>query len=96
MQLTEAQRSEALAILRRRMPGAAYIVFGSRAKGGAREYSDLDLAVKGTERIGNLEMFHLREDFSESALPFRVDLVDYRAASEDFRRALDETGAELR
>ena len=37
----------------------------------------------------------LREDFSESDLPFRVDLVDYRAISDDFRRVLDETGAGL-
>ena len=95
MQLTEKQRADVLEILRRRLPEAEYIVFGSRVKGNAREYSDLDLAVKDAARIPDVRMFHLREDFSESDLPFRVDLVDYRAVGDDFRRVLDETGAGL-
>lgn len=96
MQLTEAQRAEVLAIVHRRLPGADCVVFGSRAKGRAREYSDLDLAVRAAAPVGDLDMFHLREDFSESALPFRVDLVDYRAIAPDFRRIVDATGGALR
>lgn len=95
MQLTKKQRAKTLDILRRRLPGAEWIVFGSRAKGRARAYSDLDLAVKDAARIPAAKMFHLREDFSESDLPFRVDLVDYRAVGDDFRRVLDETGTRL-
>lgn len=75
--LPEAQRNLVLAIIRRRLPHARVWVYGSRAKGRARRYSDLDLMLDDLGRpipwsvIGNLD-----EDFDESDLPIIVELRD--------------------
>ena len=52
-------------------------MFGSRATGGARRYSDLDLAIDAGRRLTLNETARLREAFSDSDLPYRVDLVDW-------------------
>ena len=65
--------------------------FGSRGNGGARQYSDLDLAIVGSGRLKRRVKMLLREAFEESDLPFRVDVVDYNAASETFRAIIDES-----
>lgn len=63
------------AIVRHRFPQHQVRVFGSRASGHAKPWSDVDLALLGEATIGDLAMAHAREDFDESSLPFNVDLV---------------------
>ena len=53
-------------------------VFGSRVTGRARRYSDLDLAIDAGRRLTLDEIARLTEAFSDSDLPYRVDLVDWR------------------
>ena len=77
-------------ILRRHVPGLAVRAFGSRVKGTARRYSDLDLAVITDTPIGFDIIGRLREDFSESELPFRVDVLDWATTSEPFRRVVEQ------
>ncbi len=64
--------------------------FGSRGNGTAKEYSDLDLAIIGKNKINRRVKMLLREAFEESDLPFRVDIVDYNAVSEAFRAIIEE------
>lgn len=63
--------------------------FGSRVTGGARPWSDLDLAVLGRQRLGFERVALLREAFDESTLPFRVDVVDWHAISDGFRVVIE-------
>ncbi|MBV8778830.1 MAG: nucleotidyltransferase substrate binding protein [Alphaproteobacteria bacterium] len=87
--LAPAQRRIVLDILRAHLPpGAQAWVFGSRAAGRARRYSDLDLAVDAGRRLTLDEAAILREAFDERDLPYRVDLVDWRAVGADFRRLI--------
>jgi predicted nucleotidyltransferase len=53
-------------------------VFGSRATGRARRYSDLDLAIDAGRPLTLDEIAGLAEAFSDSALPYKVDLADWR------------------
>jgi predicted nucleotidyltransferase len=65
--------------------GAAY-VFGSRAKGTAREYSDLDLAVDNNgNTIPPKTILRLMLDFENSLLPYKVDVVDLNNISTEFK-----------
>lgn len=48
-------------------------VFGSRAKGTARDLSDLDLVLRAS--IAPIDLAKLRSAFEESNLPYKVDLV---------------------
>jgi predicted nucleotidyltransferase len=50
-----------------------FYVYGSRAKGTARNLSDLDLCYQ--ENISDSLIFQIEEELKESDLPFSVDLV---------------------
>ena len=64
------------AILREYAPGCEVRAFGSRVTGGARRYSDLDLAIIGDAPLGLMPLGLLQEAFEESDLPIRVDVID--------------------
>jgi len=75
--------------------GTAVWVFGSRATGRARPLSDLDLAVDAGRRLTLDEIAALSEAFSESDLPYKVDIVDWHAVDERFRRIIMADREEL-
>ena len=76
-------------ILQKHVPDQAAWAFGSRAKRSARKYSDLDLAVITQEPMGLAVSAALADDFSESDLPFKVDVVDWATTSESFRAIIE-------
>jgi len=84
-------RAEELAIIRAILrahlpPGALVWAFGSRAGGGrVKPFSDLDLAIDSGRALSIDERAALREAFSESDLPWKVDVVDWRVAEAGFR-----------
>ncbi len=74
------------AILLRHLPhGARAFVFGSRAHGGARRFSDLDLAIEGDRPLGFALIGQIAEALSESDLPYKVDIVDLSELDPGFR-----------
>ncbi len=77
-------------ILRKHVPDREVWAFGSRAKRTAKTYSDLDLAVITDTPMSFEVSGALREDFSESDLPWRVDIVDWATTSEAFRRIIEQ------
>jgi len=78
-----------LAVLRAYLPkGARACVFGSRAHGGARQYSDLDLALEWDKPLGFDILGQLAEALSESDLPYKVDIVDLAIVDPAFRRRI--------
>ena len=50
-----------------------FYAYGSRAKGNARNLSDLDLCYQ--ENIPDSKIFLIESEFKESDLPFFVELV---------------------
>lgn len=73
-------------------PGVSVRVFGSRAKGTAKPYSDLDLALKGDSRLSMALLADVADAFSDSDLPFRVDVVDWRSTAPAFQAVIDRDG----
>ena len=82
-------------ILRRHVPDRQVKVFGSRARGTARPYSDLDLAIMGAESLPLSTLASLAEDFTESDLPYKVDIVVWADIGESFRRAIRQDAVAL-
>ena len=77
-------------ILRRYLPeGARAFVFGSRARGGARRYSDLDLALLWDRALGLERIAILSEALSESDLPYKADIVDLADVEPSFRARIE-------
>lgn len=62
--------------------------FGSRVKGTAKPYSDLDLVILGDTALPTRQFNLLIEAFEESELPIRVELVEWGALSPAFRETI--------
>ena len=87
--LTPAQRRLVLDAIAAHLPPATKVwVFGSRANGRARRYSDLDLMIDAGRRLTLDETAILNEAFDESDLPYKVDVVDWHAIGERFRNLI--------
>jgi predicted nucleotidyltransferase len=73
-------------ILRVHLPeGARAYVFGSRAHGVARRYSDLDLALEWDRPLGLSLLGAIAEALSESDIPYKVDIIDLATVDPAFR-----------
>jgi predicted nucleotidyltransferase len=57
----------------------SFYAYGSRIKGTHDPFSDIDLCV-----VGKVDIPSLRDDLSESNLPFKVDLKKIEDLSTDF------------
>jgi type I restriction enzyme S subunit len=78
-----------LNILQANLPeGTKVWVFGSRATGRARRYSDLDLVIDASRRLTLDDFARLTEAFSDSDLPYRVDVVDWLGVEDRWRQAI--------
>ena len=77
------------AIIQAEVPDCEVWAFGSRAKWTAKDSSDLDLAVVAAERLPPARLGRLREAFTESYLPLKVDVVDVHRVSEEFRKIIE-------
>ena len=82
-------------ILNKYIPSRDVVAFGSRATWTAKEYSDLDLAILGQEPLSGRITASLREEFVESALPFKVDVVEWARVDDKFRAIILRGGVEL-
>ena len=75
-------------ILQKHVPQLEVWAFGSRAKWQAKEFSDLDLAIIGDTPLSLDVRASLNEAFSESDLPWKVDVVDWATTSDSFRKII--------
>ena len=55
-------------------------LFGSSARGEARQRSDIDIAILPRDELPSGFFAELAADFEESTIPYDVDLVDLRRA----------------
>ncbi len=76
-------------ILQKHVPEYEIWAFGSRAKGTAKLYSDLDLAIISNQALNLAVSAALENDFTESDLPWKVDVVDWATTSETFRKIIE-------
>ena len=60
-------------------------IFGSRATGGGRKFSDIDIGIKSKKQIDSLLLSDIKEAFEESNIPYTVDVVDFSHVSDRFR-----------
>jgi type I restriction enzyme S subunit len=71
------------------------VVFGSRATGKAKKYSDVDLALFGSSKIAPMVAARLAEAFEDSSLPYNVDVVDTNNTNAQLLEQIKLHGKEL-
>ena len=81
-------------ILADHVPEFEALAFGSRVTDTVKEFSDLDLVIMTKEPLPIRRTARLKEAFSESDLPIKVDVVDWAATDENFR-AIIQRGTEV-
>ena len=89
LEIKNAELEIVRAILARHVPDREVRAFGSRVSGPAKKFSDLDLAVMGETPLSSAVLADLEEEFRESDLPFKVDVVDWATTKENFRRIIE-------
>lgn len=77
------------AILHRYIPDREVRAFGSRVSGTVKPFSDLDLAVMGNIPLPAPILADLKDAFSESDLPFKVDIVDWAETQDNCRSTIE-------
>ncbi len=73
----------------------AVYLFGSRARGAARRFADIDIAIAldaGDRPVPRDLLALLREQVEESHIPYRVDLVDLYHADPSLRDEVAREG----
>lgn len=83
LQLDERYQDMVRAVLKDQQVNQKVYVYGSRATQTARKFSDLDLCLVG-DKLNFLQLASLKEAFSESDLPYFVDVVDANRVSGAF------------
>lgn len=64
-----------------------FYAYGSRTKGNAKQYSDLDICYKN---IPWEEISNIREDLTKSNLPFFVELVNWDKMTTTFQEIINK------
>lgn len=93
--ITPEERAIVLRILNEIVPDREVRAFGSRVTGKAKPFSDLDLAVMGDEPLPLETRAQLDEAFSESDLPWKVDVLDWAQTEQGFQEAIKENSLSL-
>ena len=86
MQLAEDELSILKDVIGRHLdalPNKAF-VFGSRATGTARKFSDIDIGIVGP-RLDSEKYFSILDDLEKSPLEYLVDLVQFEDVSDSFK-----------
>jgi len=65
-------------------------LFGSRAIGNGRKFSDIDIGIKSSRPISSKTMFEIEEAFEESQIPYTVDVVDFSKVAERFKSVTNQ------
>jgi predicted nucleotidyltransferase len=96
MPLTELQHGMSVrelalvhSILATWLPMREVRMFGSRARGTPKPYSDLDLVIMGDVAVPMSTLGQLKEAFAAADLPWRVDVLDWADTSADFKSHIE-------
>ncbi|MBP7710206.1 MAG: restriction endonuclease subunit S [Rickettsiales bacterium] len=86
--ISKAQEKIISEILKPYLDEFAFFYYGSRVKGGFEATSDLDILIKGKEKMPREALEKIKEKFDQSLLPFIVNLSDYFSVDQKFHEGI--------
>ncbi len=60
-------------------------LFGSRAAGNNRKWSDYDIGILGKGKIPYQILTKAENELEDSDIPYRVDIIDFTQVSDKFK-----------
>lgn len=85
MPISDKQKKFLISSIRKVFPKTEILVFGSRIRDDFKKNSDLDLCLKSDAPLELTQLGTLKEIFSQSDLPYKIDLVDWNRISPEFQ-----------
>lgn len=70
------------------LPDVEIYIYSSRVQGKAREYSDVDIALKGNIVFNDL--LKVKALFEDSTFPYKVDVVDLNTLPKKFLNIIEK------
>ncbi|KTC66283.1 Predicted nucleotidyltransferases (plasmid) [Legionella adelaidensis] len=90
LDLSSADLALILQLLNQHIPNYTVWAFGSRVNKTAKKFSDLDLVIKTVKPLPLNLLSDLKDAFSASELPIRVDILDWSRINEDFQKIIQK------
>jgi type I restriction enzyme S subunit len=75
-------------IFKKYLPHTKVVLYGSRARGTKKRYSDIDLCIMSDAPTNDRVLSQLKDAMSESNLPVRVDITDWATTSHNFQQII--------
>ncbi len=69
--------------------GADVYLFGSRATGSYKKFSDIDIFYVQTEKLKSSVVSKILIEFEDSIFPYKIDLVNYDQLAKSFIQKID-------
>lgn len=60
-------------------------LFGSRACGNSKKFSDIDVGILGNKPFSTITKFEIEQAIEDSIVPFKVDIIDFFNANSTFK-----------
>ena len=95
IQLSAKHQGIVEGVIKEQLTTQKVFVFGSRAKNEARQFSDLDLCIAG-EKLSFSQMVKLKNAFTESDLPYFVDILQEQNLSKKMFESIKKDFVELK
>jgi predicted nucleotidyltransferase len=77
------------------LPDARVFLFGSRAKGDARETSDFDIAVDAGSKISFGVIARVRDEIDELRTLKSIDIIDLNRVNPKFKTIIYKSGMNI-
>ena len=84
-------KKQIICLFKKHVPDIEVWAYGSRVSGDCHSGSDLDLVLRAPKlsKISSSKMNDLRTVFTESAIPFLVELRDWAVLPESFKKEIE-------
>ncbi|MEA3283029.1 MAG: nucleotidyltransferase domain-containing protein [Euryarchaeota archaeon] len=87
--------ADAANIIARHLPDARIFLFGSRAKGDARETSDFDIAVDAGSKISFGVIARIKDEIDELRTLKSIDIIDLNRVNPKFKEIVRKSGVNI-
>jgi len=90
--LDERTKRIIIGVISALLPEAKIYLFGSRAGGTHKKYSDVDIAVDAGKELRRADVGEARDMLNESNIPFKFDVVDLQAVDQEMKNSILKNG----
>lgn len=73
-------------------PNVKIILFGSRARGTASKFSDIDIAIDAGEQLPRSTLGEINSIFEASNIMYKIQVLDFNNIDDDIKGSIKREG----